>query len=82
MGMDNDAVAERQARVERMTTEFRDAQSRRFGKPNNTAVESKRDATSTHIGPAPLSHSKSIRLCSRPTESDTHNVPRMDDSTR
>ena len=44
MGIDRDAVAERQARVDRMITEFRDAQWRRFGKPNNTALESKRDA--------------------------------------
>ena len=44
MGIDRDAVAERQARVDRMITEFRDAQWRRFGKPNNTAVESKPDA--------------------------------------
>jgi hypothetical protein len=44
MRIDRDGAAERQARVERMITEFRDAQSRRFGKPNNTAVESKPDA--------------------------------------
>jgi len=44
MGIDRDDAAERQARVERMITEFRDAQWRRFGKPNNTAGESKRDA--------------------------------------
>jgi len=56
MGMDNDAVAERQARVDRMITEFRDAQSRRFGKPNNTAVESKRDADfDAHRPGAPVS---------------------------
>jgi hypothetical protein len=44
MGIDRDDAAERQARVERMITEFRDAQWQRCGKPNNTAVESKRDA--------------------------------------
>jgi hypothetical protein len=44
MGIDRDDAAEGQARVERMITEFRDAQWRRFGKPNNTAVESKPDA--------------------------------------
>jgi hypothetical protein len=44
MSIDRDDAAERQARVERMITEFRDAQWRRFGKPNNTALESKPDA--------------------------------------
>jgi hypothetical protein len=44
MGIDHDDAAERQARVERMIAEFRDAQWRRFGKPNNAAVESKSDA--------------------------------------
>ena len=44
MGIDRDDAAERQARVERMITEFRDAQWRRFGKPNDTTVESKPDA--------------------------------------
>ena len=44
MSIERDDAAERQARIDRMITEFRDAQSRRFGKPNNTAVESKPDA--------------------------------------
>jgi hypothetical protein len=44
MGIDSEAAAERQARVDRMITEFRDAQSRRFGKRNDRAVESKPDA--------------------------------------
>jgi hypothetical protein len=43
MGIDRDDAAERQTRVDRMIAEFRDAQSRRFGKPHNTALESKPD---------------------------------------
>ena len=56
MGIDRDAIAERQARVDRMITEFRDAQWRRFGDPNNTAVESKPDAVlNTQRPGAPVS---------------------------
>ena len=41
MSIDRDDVAERQARVDRMINEFREAQSRRFRKPNDKVVESK-----------------------------------------
>jgi hypothetical protein len=39
MSTDHARDAERQARVERMITEFREAHSRRFGKPHDNAVE-------------------------------------------
>jgi hypothetical protein len=45
MSIDRDDGAERQARVDRMIAEFREAQSRRSGKPTDKAVESKPDAT-------------------------------------
>lgn len=44
MTIDRDDGAERQARVDRMINEFREAQSRRGGKPNDSVVESKPDA--------------------------------------
>ena len=44
MNIDRDDGAERQARVDRMIDEFRDAQSRRGKKPNDSVVESKPDA--------------------------------------
>ena len=45
--IDLDDGAERQARVDRMINEFREAQSRRRGKPNDSVVESKPDANAT-----------------------------------
>jgi hypothetical protein len=39
MGLDRDDGGERQARVDGMITEFRDAQSRHFGKQNDKAAE-------------------------------------------
>jgi hypothetical protein len=44
MSIDRDDGAERQARLDRMINEFREAQSRRFGKRNDRVVESKPDA--------------------------------------
>jgi hypothetical protein len=59
MGIDRDDGAERQARVDRMITEFRDAQSRRFGKQNDKAAESKPDAnTSAPVSRSTTSHSQ------------------------
>jgi hypothetical protein len=48
-----DDGAERQARVDRMITEFRDAQSRRFGTQNDKAADSKPGANTN----APVSRS-------------------------
>jgi hypothetical protein len=45
MNIDRDDSAERQARLDRMINEFRDAQARRFAKANDKAVESKSDST-------------------------------------
>ncbi len=53
MGIDRDEGAERQARVEQMITEFRGAQSRRFGKQNDKAAEAKSDANTN--APVPRS---------------------------
>ena len=53
MGIDRDDAAERQARVDRMIEEFREAQSRRFKKPNDTIIETKPAAN----GKAPLTGS-------------------------
>ena len=44
MTIDRDDGAERQARVDRMINEFREAQSRHGGKPDESVVESKLDA--------------------------------------
>ena len=47
MNIDRDDSAERQARLDRMINEFRDAQARRVPKSNDKAVESKSDRTVT-----------------------------------
>lgn len=52
MTVDRDDSAERQARIERMINEFREAQSRRFGKPNDKVVESDEDAKAPLTGSA------------------------------
>jgi hypothetical protein len=44
MSIDRDDGAERQAQLDRMINEFREAQSRRFGKRNDSVIESKPDA--------------------------------------
>ena len=51
VAIDRDHGAERQARVDRMINEYRDAQSRRFVKRNDKVVESKPAANTA----APLS---------------------------
>jgi hypothetical protein len=52
MGIERDDGAERQARVDQMINEFREAQARRSEKGNNTAVESKPDANAPLTGSA------------------------------
>jgi hypothetical protein len=44
MSVERDNCDERQTRLDRMIAEFREAQSRRDGKPNDRVVESKPDA--------------------------------------
>jgi hypothetical protein len=44
MTIERDDGAERQARVDQMMSEFREAQSRRFPKPDDKIVEPKPDA--------------------------------------
>jgi hypothetical protein len=45
MDIDRDEGAERQARVDRMISEFREAQSRRVGKTNDKVVQPKPDGS-------------------------------------
>ena len=45
MNIDRDDCAERQARLDRMINEFRDAHARRLAKANDKAVASKSEAT-------------------------------------
>jgi hypothetical protein len=52
MTIERDDGAERQARVDRMINEFREAQWRRFGKPNDKVVEPKPDAKAPLTGSA------------------------------
>lgn len=56
MSIDGDDGAERQARVDRMIHEFREAQSRRFGKPNDKVVESDPDPKAPLTGTARSPH--------------------------
>jgi hypothetical protein len=51
MPIDPDNDAERQARVDGMINEFREAQSRRFGKPTDKSVESKPDEKTVESKP-------------------------------
>jgi hypothetical protein len=62
MGIDRDDCAERQARVDRMVNEFREAQARRVVKPNDKTVESKPDAKTKVPLPA-ISRSTAFRGC-------------------
>jgi hypothetical protein len=52
MTIDRDDRAERQARVDRMINEFREAQSRRLAKPTDKVVESNPDAKAPFTGSA------------------------------
>jgi hypothetical protein len=52
MNIDRDDGAEQQARLDRMITEFRDAQARRFAKRSDQAVESKSDANVNAVRPS------------------------------
>jgi hypothetical protein len=52
MTIDRDDGAERQARVDRMINEFREAQSRRIAKLNDKAVDSNADAKAPLTGTA------------------------------
>lgn len=53
MSIDRDDGAERQARVDRMINEFREAQSRRVAKKDDKVVESNPDAKAPLTGSAP-----------------------------
>lgn len=91
MTIDGDAVAERQARVERMIHEFREAQLRRFGKPKDKAVvESNPDPKAPLTG-TPRSHLAGsgwpheivgVTVVNATRFSDIPRVPRLDDRTR
>jgi hypothetical protein len=47
MTIEGDNCEERQTRLDRMIAEFREAQTRRYMKANDKAIESKLDTTTT-----------------------------------
>jgi hypothetical protein len=68
MSIDRDDCEERQARIDWMIKEFREAQSRRFLKRNEHVVESQPDAN------------RNVSLAG--SACDIRNLPRLDDSSR